>query len=104
MGVLVARAFMHLDPVRSEVERIADDRQPASGVVRRREGLAGVPRLAVSTAKLMTMPLDHRAGFIISFIDGTYSIQMILDACAMTRDEALAILGDLVAKGVVEIG
>jgi hypothetical protein len=94
---------MHLDPIRSEAERISADRQPASGIVRRREGLAGVPRLAISMATLMALPLDHRTGFIMSFVDGTYSIQMILDACAMKPDEALGILSDLMAKGIIEL-
>ena len=78
--------------------------EPPSGVVLKREMLDAVPRLAVSTADLKTMPLDERAGFIVSFVDGTYSVEMILDACAMKRGEAIAILVDLAARGVIKVG
>src|SRR5258708_5655599 len=77
------------------------DDEPPSGVMLRCEVRSSVPRLAVSTADLKEMPLDHRAGFIVSFIDGKYTIEMILDACAMQREEALAILGDLAARGII---
>ena len=80
----------------------ADD-QPPSGVILRRESLAGKPRLAVPMSSLMAMPLDHRAGFILSFVDGNHSIDTLLDACAMRPEEALAILYDLVGKGILEI-
>lgn len=79
------------------------DEHPASGVILRRETLAGRPRLAVSMSALMTMSLDHRAGFILSFADGNHSIDMLLDACAMSHEEALAILYDLEGKGIIEI-
>jgi hypothetical protein len=82
------------------IARAADD-EPSSGVTMRPETLTSVPRLAVSMKQLKTMPLDHRAGFIASFVDGAFTIEMILDACAMPRHEALSLLGDLVARGVI---
>jgi hypothetical protein len=88
--------------VASREER-ATDTEPSSGIALKREMLAKVPRLAVSTADLMAMPLDHRAGFIASFVDGTFTIEMILDACAMRPEEALSVLGDLVARGVIVV-
>jgi hypothetical protein len=81
---------------------ISDD-EPPSGIMLRPEVLARIPRLVLSTSELTVMPLDHRAGFILSFIDGTYSIEMILDACAMGRDEALEILGKLIARGIIAV-
>jgi hypothetical protein len=79
---------------------LAED-EPPSGVVARPEFLASVPRLAVSKEVLVTLPLNHRAGFIVSFVDGCFTVEMILDACAMRRDEALTILGELVSRGIV---
>src|ERR1700690_366212 len=84
----------------AKTERTADD-EPPSGIVLRPETLACVPRLAMSMTKLMAMPLDHRAGFIASFVDGTFTVENILDASAMRPEEALAILGELVARGVI---
>jgi hypothetical protein len=68
-----------------------------------RADLHGTPRLALSSSALKDLPLDHRAGFIVSFIDGTFTIEMILDACAMPRDEALAILMELLSRGVIVV-
>jgi hypothetical protein len=65
--------------------------------------LASVPRLAVTRSQLMAMPLDHRAGFVVSFVDGTYTVEMILDVCPMPRERALAILGELADKGIISV-
>jgi hypothetical protein len=89
-------------PVATKTPAPSDD-QPPSGIVLRLEVLAGVPRLVVSMPELKAMPLDDRAGFILSFVDGAYTVEMILDACAMRRDDALAILGQLVARGVIVV-
>jgi hypothetical protein len=91
------------EPVAEAEKAQTWDAEPPSRVVLRGEVLTIVPRLAVSTDELMTMPLDHRAGFIASFVDGTFTIEMILDACALPREEALAILGQLAARGVIVV-
>jgi hypothetical protein len=79
------------------------DNEPPSGIVLRPEVLCSVPRIAISRDRLLTLPLDHRTGFIVSFVDGAYTIEMILDACAMARDEALAILAELAAQGIIVV-
>src|SRR5438445_7995672 len=48
-----------------------------------------VPRLAVPLEDLAVLPLDHREGFLLSLIDGTSTIESILDVCAMPFDEAV---------------
>jgi signal transduction histidine kinase len=42
------------------------------------------------------MPLDPRAGFVVSLIDGKCSVEMLLDISGMREDETLNILGKLV--------
>jgi hypothetical protein len=79
------------------------DDEPPSGVLERYERLMGVPRLAMSLPELMEMRLDHRAGFLVSLVDGIFTVEMILDACAMKREEALAILAELSARGIIVI-
>ena len=64
---------------------------------------ARVPTLAASPEELMRLPLDHRAGFFLSLIDGRSSVGAILDACAMPSDEALGILNALLAQHVVHL-
>ncbi len=64
---------------------------------------ARVPTLVAAPAELMRLPLDHRAGFFLSLIDGRTSVGAILDACAMPSDEALGILNALLAQHVVRL-
>jgi hypothetical protein len=91
-------------PRASDVAPVMTEDEPPSGVVARPEVLGAVPRLAVSKEVLVTLSLNHRAGFIVSFVDGSYTVEMILDACAMQREEALAILGELISRGIVCFG
>ncbi|WP_437930297.1 hypothetical protein WMF37_14015 [Sorangium sp. So ce291] len=60
-----------------------------------------VLRLAVSPDQLRSLNLDHRAGFLLSCIDGYSSIDEILDVSGMQTLEALRILYELVQEGVV---
>jgi hypothetical protein len=76
---------------------------PPSGTFRRRLTLDAVPRVAVSPKALRDLPLDHRAGFLVWLIDGMSSVESILDACPMTREHALAMLGVLAAHGVISV-
>jgi hypothetical protein len=46
---------------------------------------ASVPWLTISFEELRTLPLDHRAGFIVSLVDGTSSVEMILDVCGISK-------------------
>ncbi len=75
--------------------------EPASGVGLRGSELTRVPRLAMSMTAMKAMPLDHRAGFMASFVDGSFTIEMILDACALPQEEALELLAELAACGVI---
>jgi hypothetical protein len=87
-----------------ESDRIAAGReaQVASGLVARVTRLDSVPRLAVSMAELVRLPLDHRAGFIVSLVaDAKYDVETLLDLSGMRRDEAFAILRELSAMGVI---
>jgi hypothetical protein len=76
--------------------------EPPSGVYPRRLTLDLVPRLALSRRALLAQRLDHRAGFILSLIDGECTVETILDLSAMSRAEALRILRELAALGVVD--
>ncbi len=62
-----------------------------------------IPALKMAPAELLALDLDPRAGFILSFIDGATSIEMIYDLCGLPRDDAARLLADLVARGVVAI-
>lgn len=65
--------------------------------------LSGVPRRVISDAELRQRPLDHVRAFLLSLVDGTSSVETLLDVCAMPRHQALALLGDLLEDGLVTL-
>ena len=65
--------------------------------------LRRIPVLAVPLAELQVLPLDPRAAFVLSRIDGVSNVEMILDVCAMKWDEALLILDELIDLGVIRL-
>ncbi len=61
-------------------------------------------RLLVPPSKLKWLSIDHKAGFVISLIDGTSSVEDVLDLCAMPNVEAMRIMVELLEKEVVAFG
>jgi hypothetical protein len=61
-------------------------------------------RLIVPPGEIRWLTLDHRAGFLISRIDGLCSVEDLLDVSGMPRLDALKILHELVNRGVVAVG
>jgi predicted transcriptional regulator len=44
---------------------------------------------------------EHRAGFLLSLVDGVSTLEAIVDACGMPKLEALRILNELTQRGIV---
>jgi len=65
--------------------------------------LDSVPRVVMAPAELTKLSLDPRAGFVLSRVDGVTSLEEILDMCGMPREDATAVLLDLVAKKIIEL-
>jgi len=63
-----------------------------------------VPLVIVPRAQMRWLSIDHRAGFVLSLIDGASSIEMILDVSGMPRLDALRILHELVQQKIVDLG
>jgi hypothetical protein len=63
--------------------------------------LTCVPVVSASTEVIATLPLDSRAGFLLSLLDGSLTVEQVLDVSGMPRDEALGLLRDLQARGVL---
>jgi hypothetical protein len=90
------------DAKRSEV-RIAT--RPQWGVPLANEAWArsilGAPVVTMTADELKRLPLDHRAGFVLSLMDGSMDLDTILDMCGMEREEALGLVRDLYDSGVL---
>jgi hypothetical protein len=52
---------------------------------------------------LKRLPIDHRAGFVLSLMDGTLDIETVVEVSGMPRDEVLRIVRDLYDSGVVDV-
>lgn len=60
-----------------------------------------VLRVVISAEEVRSLSLDHRAGFLLSCIDGYSSIDEILDVSGMQPLEALRILYELIQADVI---
>ena len=60
-----------------------------------------VPIVIVPNAQMRWLSMDHRAGFILSLIDGSSTVEMILDVSSMPRLDALRIMLDLAQQKIV---
>jgi hypothetical protein len=65
--------------------------------------LSQLVRVALSGDQIRWLSLDHRAGFLLSMIDGESSIETLLDISGMPRLEALRILFGLLDQRVIAL-
>jgi hypothetical protein len=64
---------------------------------------SGVPTLLKTAAQVCHMPLDHLAGFMMSLIDGTTTVEDILALSSMAEIDALRLLCDLRDLGLIDV-
>jgi hypothetical protein len=60
-----------------------------------------VPMVVVPRTHMRWLSMDHRAGFVLSLIDGSSTLEMVLDLCGMPRLDAYRILQELVQQKIV---
>lgn len=60
-------------------------------------------RVAVPPDQIRWLSVDHRAGFVLSLLDGHSTIDEVLDICGMPRLQALRILAELLNRGAIEV-
>lgn len=63
-----------------------------------------VPRVTVSSEQIIWLNLNHRAGFILSQVDGMVSYDDLVSLSGMTRLDTVRILAELVEQGVIGAG
>jgi hypothetical protein len=99
----VAEAILAGDPVNDEALRCAEDsRAKLIQMYTARVGpLDRVPVVVVAREQLRWLSIDHRAGFLLSHIDGVSNLEMILDVSGMPLLDALKILAELQQQRVI---
>jgi hypothetical protein len=60
-----------------------------------------IPMVLVAHTQMRWLSIDHRAGFVLSLIDGTSTVEMLLDVAGMPRLDSLRILHELVERRIV---
>ncbi len=61
----------------------------------------GTPRVLVSSEEVIWLNLNHRAGFILSQIDGAVTYDDLIALSGMPRLDTLRILADLIDQKVI---
>jgi len=93
---------------RSDLRRLARDLQNEAAATPTRQMRAVVspsmvPRLTVTVDELRGLPIDPRAAFLVSLVDGGCSLAMIADIAGIPTDDAIGIFAMLVQLGIVEL-
>ncbi|MGA2451689.1 MAG: hypothetical protein ABTD50_23785 [Polyangiaceae bacterium] len=64
--------------------------------------VSGPPAVAMDSGQIRSLPLDHRAGFLLSLIDGLTDVETLIELSAMPRVDALRIVRELFEADVIE--
>ncbi|HEV8321792.1 MAG TPA: hypothetical protein VG389_09280 [Myxococcota bacterium] len=65
--------------------------------------LQQIPLVAIPQGEIVWLNLDHRAGFVLSQIDGETCFEDVIDMCAMPRLEVVRIFAELLAENVIRV-
>jgi hypothetical protein len=104
-ALLAAASLLASDPTCAEARECADACRTnlEAQCVARIGSLQRVPSVTVSRDRLPTLNLDHRAGFLLSLVDGVSSFSLILDIAGMSRLDGLRLLVELLDKRVIAV-
>ena len=102
-ALVIAEALLEEEPGNAEAARFADScRSVLEQMYTARLGpLDRVPFVAVPREQLRWLSLDHRAGFVLSHVDGLSSLEEIVDVSGMASLDTLRILFELVQQRVI---
>jgi hypothetical protein len=104
-ALTVAEKILDQVPTHEEASRCAQSCRDVLGdMYASRIGDAGQSLVVVmSPDQIRWLSLDHRAGFLLSMIDGMSTIEELLDVCGMQRLDALRIICNLLDQRVVSL-
>lgn len=87
----------------SEVRLVTRPRMDAVTPAAWARAMKGTLHVRLEGDALKRLPLDHRAGFLLSLMDGSLDIDTLVEVSGMPRDEVLRIVRDLHDSGVVDV-
>lgn len=104
-ALVVAEGLLELDPDDTDAERYAQScRDVLMQMYSARLGaLSQRVRVAVPGDQIRWLSLDHRAGFVLSLIDGSSTVEELLDISGMNRLDALRIIYTLFDQRVIAL-
>ncbi len=104
-ALVIAESLLETDPADAESLRYAEScRDVLTQMYAARLGaLDQVVIVAIPPDQIRWLSLDHRAGFLLSMVDGTSSIEEILDVSGMTRLDALRIMFTLLEQRIIRL-
>ncbi|MEI9950882.1 MAG: hypothetical protein WDO74_18380 [Pseudomonadota bacterium] len=105
-ALVVAEGILEQNPEDLEAPRYAQScRDVLTQMYSARLGsLDQVVTVAVPSDQIRWLTLDHRAGFLLSLIDGGITVDQILDISGMPRLDALRIMYQLLDQRVISLG
>jgi len=105
-ALVIAEGIIENDPNDSEAPRYAQScRDVLTQMYSARLGsLDQRVRVAVPSDQIRWLTLDHRAGFLLSLVDGGSTVDQLLDISGMPRLDALRILYQLLDQRVISLG
>lgn len=104
-ALVLAEGLLEQNPKHAEAQRYAKNcRDVLTQMYAARLGpLDHLVSMAIPSEQIRWLSLDHRAGFLLSLVDGTSSVEELLDISGMARLDALRILFSLVQERVIAL-
>jgi hypothetical protein len=105
-ALVMAEALLELDPENAEALLFAEHCRDVLKrmYLSRLGGVKRVPHISMTRDQQRWLSLDHRAGFVLSLVDGTSTIDEVLDISGMPELDALRILFELLQQNVIKVG
>lgn len=100
-----AELLIGQDPAHPDAHRYAENsRERLVQLYSSRLGsMARVPRVAVADREVRWLGIDHKAGFLLSRVDGLHTLEEIVDMSGMPRLSALKMLAELLEAGAITL-
>lgn len=104
-AMLAAELVLGRTPDHEEAQQISEESRSRleQHYLTRLGSLEARPRVVVKPSEIRWLGLDHRAGFLLSRIDGSATIDELLMVSGMARLETLKTLVDLLVSEAIEI-